>query len=85
MPRIEGGTDDTRNLIAACQACKAIKGNRRLIPDLERELQTLAWISEHSVERLAADLKSAEAKPQVFPLQLLPERSQGSRQRLLGW
>lgn len=60
VPRATGGSDVPLNLTAACRSCNAIKGDRRLKPEIEKELLAEAFILADEVKELTLIMKKAE-------------------------
>ena len=68
VPTNLGGSDDEGNLTASCRTCNASKGNRRINPELEKELLLSAWIYASDVRDVASRYRAASSTATVKEL-----------------
>lgn len=60
IPKSKGGTDDAKNLVAACRSCNASKGDHSLPPDALRKVMEDAWVNAGDVSELVEQMRLGE-------------------------
>lgn len=74
IPRHHGGRDDAFNLTAACRRCNSSKGAFRLLPDIEKQLLSEAWINASEAIRLSGIFARAQQEARERPSILATRR-----------
>jgi hypothetical protein len=60
VPRRDGGSDEAKNLVPACQPCNSRKGGARLPTHIEKELLIEAFINAPQVDALVHSFQAAQ-------------------------